>query len=108
MYAPKRVAATLAAVAALAAAAPTVASAATLPSFGPNPNLCLSNVYDPGPLGPTGPYGPSGPYGPNGPLHGQPNPVGNVATCGGGLTYILRGGTIGSFVQANVASATGH
>jgi hypothetical protein len=96
------------AVGALAVAAPAGASAAA-PSF-PNPlakdnsNLCLHGVVDPGPFGPLGPYGPSGPYGANGPLHGQTNPLGDAATCGGLLTYILRGGNLTSFVKANAAS----
>jgi hypothetical protein len=68
----------------------------------PNPNLCLSGIVDPGPFGPLGPYGPSGPYGANGPLHGQPNPIGNAATCGGLFTYILRGGNPASFVQNSI------
>jgi len=116
MYAPKRLAVTLAAAATLAVAVPAGASAAIpgapsfapnaaipgAPSFAPDPNLCLNGVVDPGPLGPSGPYGPDGPYGPNGPLHGTPNPMGNLASCGGALTFFLRGGTIDSFVQANV------
>jgi hypothetical protein len=104
MHAPKRLAATLVAAAALAAAAPAGASAAPIPSFTPpdNSNLCIKGFTDPGPLGPSGPYGPDGPWGANGPLHGQANPLGNVAECGGALTFILRGGTIDSFVQANI------
>jgi hypothetical protein len=104
MHAPKRLAATIAVAAALAGVAPAAAGAASapsLPSFGPNPNLCLKGVTDLGPFGPLGPYGPSGPYGKNGPLNGQPNPIGNSATCGGLLTYILRGGTLQSFIQAS-------
>jgi len=96
------------AVGVLALAAPLGANAA-VPSIPlppnplqPNPNLCLSGIVDPGPFGPLGPYGPEGPYGPNGPLHGQPNPIGNAATCGGGITYLLRGGTLGSFVQNSI------
>jgi hypothetical protein len=104
MYAPKRLAVTLAAAATLAAAVPAGASAQIpgVPGFAPNPNLCLSGVADPGPFGPSGPYGAYGPYGPDGPLHGTPNPLGDVASCGGLLTFILRGGTIDSFVQANL------
>jgi hypothetical protein len=95
------------AVGVLAVAAPMSASAAvptvSLPNpLAPNPNLCLSGVVDPGPFGPSGPYGPPGPYGPNGPLAGQPNPIGNAATCGGLMTYILRGGTLSSFVQNSI------
>jgi hypothetical protein len=93
------------AVGVLAVAAPMSASAAvpTLPNpLAPNPNLCLSGVVDPGPVGPRGPYGPQGPYGANGPLHGQANPIGNAATCGGLLTYVLRGGTLSSFVQNSI------
>jgi hypothetical protein len=81
-------------VAALAVAGPVAAASAagpvTFPSLGaPDPNQCLQGLstFDPGPFGPLGPYGPSGPYGANGPLHGQPNPLGNAATCGGSLTY---------------------
>jgi hypothetical protein len=54
-----------------------------------------------------GPYGPKGPYGPNGPLAGQPNPIGDAATCGGLFTYIVRGGDLSSFVNGNLASV-GH
>jgi hypothetical protein len=94
----------------LAVAVPATAASAALPigipnvTSAPNPNLCLSGFVDPGPLGPSGPYGASGPYGPNGPLHGAANPIGNAATCGGGLDYFLRGGNISSFVNANLAS----
>jgi hypothetical protein len=38
-------------------------------------------------------------------MHGQPNPIGNAASCGGLLTYALRGGDVTSFVNANLASA---
>jgi hypothetical protein len=96
------------AVGALAVAAPMSANAAvpsTLPNpIAPNPSFCLHGVADPGPFGPLGPYGPQGPYGANGPLHGQPNPIGDAATCGGLLTYIVRGGSLTSFVNANLAS----
>jgi hypothetical protein len=100
----------------LAVAAPATANAAapTLPNplppnpnlpnpLKPNPDLCLNGIVDPGPFGPLGPYGPSGPYGKDGPLHNEPNPLGNAATCGGLLTYILRGGNPASFVQASIA-----
>jgi hypothetical protein len=80
-------------------ALPTAAAPAN-----PFADVCLSGITDPGPLGPSGPYGPDGPWGANGPMHGSPNPLGNIAGCGGGLAYILRGGTIASFVQANLAS----
>ena len=109
----KRVATVAATVAALAVVAPvaTAGAAPQLPQlplpFTPgqdNSNICLSGLYDPGPLGPMGPYGPLGPYGRYGPLAGQPNPVGNVAECGGLLTYVLRGGTLSSFVQGNLNS----
>jgi hypothetical protein len=102
-----RLSALTAVIAALAVAAPVATAGAALPTFptsGSNANLCLSGVVDPGPLGPSGPYGASGPYGPNGPLHGAANPIGNAASCGGGLTYFLRGGDISSFVNANLAS----
>jgi hypothetical protein len=116
----KRVSAAAAVVGVLAVAAPLAeASAASLPvASGPhaalaahpaNPfaNVCFKGAVDPGPFGPLGPYGPKGPYGPNGPLHGRPNPIGNAATCGGLVTFLLRGGTISSFVQGNLA-AVGH
>jgi hypothetical protein len=101
MHAPRRLAAVLAATAALTAAAPAVADAAPAFTLPNNSNICLKGVVDLGPLGPMGPYGPNGPWGPNGPYHGQQNPLGNVAECGGFITFILRGGTIASFVQAN-------
>jgi hypothetical protein len=95
------------AVGVLAVAAPVTANAAvptaTLPNpLKPNPNLCLSGVVDPGPFGPSGPYGPMGPYGKDGPLHNSPNPIGNAATCGGLITYVLRGGNLNSFVQSSL------
>ena len=105
------VAALTAASAALAIAAPlasadplpSLAAPATLPApFAPDPNLCLTGVVDLGPFGPLGPYGPSGPYGPNGPLAGRPNPIGNAATCGGLLAFILRGGTLESYINASI------
>jgi hypothetical protein len=106
----KRATAATAVIAALAVAAPVASANAAVPGLpglgAPNPNLCLHGVVDPGPFGPSGPYGADGPYGPNGPLHGQPNPIGNAAQCGGLLTYVLRGGTLSSFVNANVASAS--
>jgi hypothetical protein len=105
MHRPKRLAATLAAAAMLAAAVPAAASAAppaVAPSLPSTANICLHGVFDPGPLGPLGPYGAYGPYGKYGPLHGQPNPLGNVASCGGTITYILRGGTLQSFIQATL------
>jgi hypothetical protein len=106
----QRLSAVTAVTAALAIAAPLATAGAAMPSslpsaLGPNPNLCLHGVVDPGPFGPSGPYGASGPYGPNGPMHGQPNPIGNAASCGGLLTYALRGGDVTSFVNANLASA---
>jgi hypothetical protein len=105
MYAPKRLAATLAAAAVVAAAAPAGASAA--PAAAAPPQICLSGVADPGPFGPMGPYGAFGPYGKDGPLYGQPNPLGDIPSCGGFITFILRGGTVSSFVQANLHAA-GH
>jgi hypothetical protein len=103
-----RLPAVAAVTAALALATPGLAAAAgtpaPAPSSGSNQQLCLSGVVDMGPFGPLGPYGPSGPYGANGPLHGQTNPLGDAATCGGLLTYILRGGNLTSFVKANAAS----
>ena len=104
MLAPKRLAAALAVAATLAAVAPAAANA-QMP-VDANGQICLSNAMDFGPLGPMGPYGQFGPYGPNGPMHGQPNPLGDVASCGGLITYILRGGTLQSFIQANIAA--GH
>jgi hypothetical protein len=101
-----RVSAVTALIAAVAVAVPAAAPAApiTFPQLGPNPNLCLHGVVDPGPCGPARPYGPAGPYGSKGPLNGRPNPIGNAATCGGLLTFILRGGTLNSFVDGNLAS----
>jgi hypothetical protein len=75
-----------------------------LPQLQDPSTICLSGITDLGPFGVMGPYGPLGPYGPNGPLAGRPNPIGNAATCGGLITYILRGGTLSSFVQANINS----
>ena len=95
MHAPRRLAAVLAATAAFTAVAPAVAGAATPFTPPDTSHICLRGVIDLGPLGPMGPYGPNGPY------HGQQNPLGNVAECGGFLAFILRGGTIASFVQAN-------
>jgi hypothetical protein len=71
---------------------------------GASPDACLSGFADPGPFGPSGPYGANGPYGPNGPLAGRPNPLGNVPQCGGVLAFVLRGDTVNSFVNANLAS----
>ena len=104
-----RASAATAVVAALAVGAPVAGAFGPVPSSIPSPpalnsTTCPRGIIDPGPFGPLGPYGPQGPYGPNGPLHGQPNPIGNAATCGGLLTYILRGGNLSSFVSANVAS----
>jgi hypothetical protein len=98
------------AVGALAVAAPMSAGAATpsaLPINGANggQQVCLHGIVDLGPFGPLGPYGPHGPYGPDGPLHGQPNPIGNAAECGGLIAFVLNGGTLQSFVNANIASA---
>jgi hypothetical protein len=105
----KRVPAVAAITAMLAVAAPVASAAAALPSLTPiqpgsTANICLSGLPDPGPLGPSGPYGADGPYGPNGPLAGRPNPIGNAAQCGGLFTYALRGGTVSSFVNANLSS----
>lgn len=107
----KRASAAAAVIAALAVAAPIGAAQAadppgipslSIPNLAPDPNLCLPGIVDLGPFGPLGPYGPMGPYGPNGSLHGQPNPIGNAATCGGLIVYILRGGTLASFVNASI------
>jgi hypothetical protein len=93
-----------------AGAAPTLAPPvpAALPQLTLNApdtsNICLSGFADPGPFGPNGPYGQFGPYGPGGPLAGRPNPIGNAAQCGGLLTFVLRGGTLDSFVQGNINS----
>jgi hypothetical protein len=100
----KRLIAAAAAASVLAVAAPVAtAGAATMPSSTPR-SICLSGIVDPGPFGPSGPYGATGPYGPNGPLAGRPNPLGNTAQCGGLLTFVLNGGTVSSFVNANLAS----
>ena len=99
----KRVTALAATAAVLAVAAPVAtAGAATQPVS--TRDICLSGVIDFGPLGPYGPYGQYGPYGPDGPYAGRPNPLGNTAQCGGALDYILNGGTLSSFVNANLAS----
>jgi hypothetical protein len=121
----KRVSAAAAVVGVLAVAAPLAEASAAAPlpvapgthaalattaavhPANPFANVCLKGVVDPGPFGPLGPYGPKGPYGPNGPLHGRPNPIGDAATCGGFVTFLLRGGTLSSFVQGNLA-AVGH
>ena len=103
----KRLIATLVVAAAVGGAAPAVASAQSVPTLG-DPNLCLQGVPDYGPLGQFGPYGQYGPYGPNGPMHNQTNPMGNVASCGGTLAFILRGGTLQSFIQANLNSVQQH
>jgi hypothetical protein len=90
---------------ALAVAVPA-ANAATPPRLAnplaPNPNFCLKGFSGLGAFGSSGPYGDSGPWGPNGPMHGQPNPIGDAANCGGLMAYVLRGGTLSSFVQANL------
>jgi hypothetical protein len=118
----KRVSAAAAVVGILAVAAPLAEASAAAPlpvapgthaalaavhPANPFANVCLKGVVDPGPFGPLGPYGPQGPYGPNGPLHGRPNPIGDAASCGGFVTFLLRGGTLSSFVQGNLA-AVGH
>ena len=95
------------AAAAVLAIAPVATAAAvpgplTLP--GSSPDACLSGLTDPGPFGPSGPYGPGGPWGANGPLNGHPNPLGNTAECGGLIAFVLRGGTVSSYVNANLAS----
>jgi hypothetical protein len=105
----KRLLAASAVTALLASAVPLAAANAALPPLpglpgSDNSQICLHGIVDPGPLGPMGPYGPLGPYGKNGPLNGQPNPIGNAATCGGALTFFLRGGNLTSFVNGNLAS----
>jgi hypothetical protein len=104
----KRLPALAAVTAVLAVAAPVATAGAAPPSIPTHPastaNACLSGFVDPGPFGPSGPYGAAGPYGPDGPLAGQPNPLGNVPSCGGLLTFVVRGGTVSSFVDANLSS----
>jgi hypothetical protein len=104
----KRLPAVAAATTMLAIAAPVATAGAALPSIlpprQPAADICFSGFVDPGPFGPSGPYGADGPYGPDGPLAGRPNPLGNTAECGGLLTFVLRGGTISSYVNANLAS----
>jgi hypothetical protein len=100
-----RLSAVTAVTAALAIAAPIAADAA-VPISLTSPNsqsaeFCPKGIVDLGPFGPLGPYGPEGPYGANGPLAGKPNPIGDAATCGGLFTYIVRGGTLASFVNAS-------
>jgi hypothetical protein len=104
MNSPKRLAAILAAGATIAAVAPAAANAAPPGAITDPSKVCFQGVPDFGPFGPYGPYGAYGPYGKDGPLHGQPNPLGDAANCGGLLTYIIRGGTLTSFIQANVQS----
>jgi hypothetical protein len=104
MHTPRRVAATLAAVAALSAAAPAVAGAQSTAAPPPASQLCFPalSMLDLGPLGPLGPYGPMGPWGPHGPFHGQPNPLGNAATCGG-LWVLIARGVVGALPQGGLA-----
>jgi hypothetical protein len=101
MFLRTRLTAVTAAAAALAIPLATAGAVAQPASAA---DVCPSGVNDPGPFGPSGPYGPGGPYGPYGPLHGQANPIGNAAECGGLNTYLLRGGTVSSYVNANLAS----
>lgn len=82
-----------------AAAVPAAANAA--PDQACSPGFA---AFDFSPFGPYGPYGADGPYGAGGPLHDQPNPMGDAAQCGGLFTFIVRGGTLDSFVQGNIAS----
>jgi hypothetical protein len=113
MFIAKRLTAVAAVIGIVAVGAPVAGASAAGPLAGlgqltpggANPaDVCLSGVTDPGPLGPSGPYGADGPWGANGPMHGSANPMGNVAGCGGGLAFLLRGGTVASYVQANLAS----
>jgi hypothetical protein len=113
MFIAKRLTAVAAVIGIMAVGAPVAGASAAGPLAGlgqltpggGNPaDVCLSGVTDPGPLGPSGPYGADGPWGANGPMHGSANPMGNVAGCGGGLAFLLRGGTVASYVQANLAS----
>jgi hypothetical protein len=115
MFIAKRLSAVAAVIGVMAVGAPIAGASAAGPLaglgqsvFSPggtnSADVCLNGVVDPGPLGPSGPYGAEGPWGANGPMHGSPNPLGNVASCGGGLAYLLRGGTVASYVQANLAS----
>jgi hypothetical protein len=105
MHTPRRVATIVVAVVALSAAAPAVASAQTpaVPTLTPNSQACYPYMMDLGPLGPLGPYGPMGPWGALGPLAGQPNPLGNVATCGGMWALIGRSLPFPSFGQGSAA-----
>ena len=99
-----RLAAGLAAVAAALVIAP-VGSAGADPPLGALGGGCGAGIGLAGVgLGSAGPYGPSGPWGPAGPMRGHPNPLGDAAQCGGFGAYILNGGTIESFVNANLAS----
>jgi hypothetical protein len=97
-------AATMALSASVVAASPAAAAIGPQTAAPSSSKVCLHGVTDPGPLGPSGPYGVQGPYGPNGPLHGATNPLGADVNCGGALAFMLNGGTIDSFVQANLAS----
>ena len=110
MHAPKRLLAATVATVAMIGGHSAVAHAATIPGLPTDASgaVCLPNAVDPGPLGPMGPYGQYGPWGPNGPLAGQANPLGDIAKCGGLGAFILRGGTLDSFVQANLDAARAH
>jgi hypothetical protein len=114
MFNAKRLTAVAAVIGVAAVGAPVAGASAAgpLPGLGQplvapgnsSADVCLSNVVDPGPFGPSGPYGADGPWGPNGPMHGSANPLGNVTGCGGALAFLLRGGTVASYVQANLAA----
>lgn len=104
MHRPTRIATLVGVAVTLTAAAPAAAAAASTSAPRSSDQVCLSGFLDLGPFGPYGPYGASGPYGPNGPLHDRPNPIGDAAQCGGLITFILRGGTLDSFIQANIDS----
>jgi hypothetical protein len=115
MFIAKRLTAVAAVLGVMAVGAPIAGASAAGPlaglgqsAFSPagtnSADVCLSGVTDPGPLGASGPYGADGPWGPNGPMHDSANPLGNVAGCGGALAFVLRGGTVASYVQANLAS----
>jgi hypothetical protein len=115
MFIAKRLTAVAAVIGVVAVGAPVAGASAAGPLSGlgqsvltpgstDSANVCLNGVTDPGPLGPSGPYGADGPWGANGPMNGSPNPLGNVAGCGGALAFMLRGGTVASYVQANLAS----
>lgn len=110
MHVPKRLLAAAVATVAMIGGPVAAAQAATIPGLPTDSSgaVCLTHSADLGPLGPMGPYGKYGPWGPNGPKAGQANPLGDIANCGGMAAFVLRGGTLNSFIQANLNAARAH